>query len=226
VTNPPGVYRSEHFVFYYDEHDFSPAEIVDYARNKEGLLEHVLEYLDTEFNETINVFLNTEKHDARTRQNSDIHESRTYITGDKGHEITHAVAHRLWDSDTASRYRCRFLTEGLAEACEFKHRTSEGANALDYFFSYLARFDTIPNFEPGIREQIVHGGFGYSHLEYARAGAFVHYLKLEFGISEVKEYYKKVNYDYSARSEAEFFNIFGESLDVVVGEFYQLLQSR
>ncbi len=216
-------YRTEHFTIYYDEAVFDPIDIEQIGVRKESHLDHINEYLGTDYDRQIVVQLHDSiAHPYAQSSSERVYESPDYVlTSDYGHETAHVIGRQKWGPAPS-----QFFTEGLAEAAA-KH--PEGFNAMERFGAVI---DNSPYTErlvfdstfAHMRGQILRKeGWYSSHLEYVRAGAFFHYLKVRFGIEKVEILYRTRPYpgeiDQSVFMEKAFKAAFGATLDTIISDF-------
>ncbi len=210
-------YKTKHFNMFYDSTLFNHRLIEQIGVIKEQLFKHVKNYLECNYSGCIDVFITEDISNSYVDINGTIYESPLYSTHDKGNKIAQVVLTRNWGRSTSL-----FLSEGIANACEIFD--SIGNNAFEYYKNYNSKFfkldvtliDTLMN---RMKQEIIeNGAFEYSYEEKERAGAFLHYLKEEYGLKNLKQWYCFTVYNSNDRVE-EFNKIFGLELDSVIAHF-------
>lgn len=209
------LYKTDHFDIYYRENDFSIQEIEIIAEKKERILDHINHDLEVNYSGKITAYLYLYGVEyAFANLNEEIHESRPYVMNDDGHEIAHIVTFQ-----ELGYSRNRFLKEGIAVAHEMK---ISNVNVIEEFVEYhnnpyVNYIDTV-----SIEKQILNSSWDGSYHSYARAGAFLKYLKITIGLDEVKEFYNRSIYNKSSVLGWYFKDIFSKDLAVMEKEFFEI----
>lgn len=207
-------YKTERFHVYYRENDFSLQEVERIGRKKERILDRINREFEVNYDGCITAYLYLYGiRYAYSNTQEEIFESRPYALSDDGHEIAHIVTVEELGYSPNS-----FLKEGIAVALELK---MDDYNVIEEFVEYHNKYHHYID-TGSIKEQILNDTFDYSYYSYLNAGAFVKYLMITVGVSEVKEFYiKSINYSSSALSK-DFENIFCEDLATVEKEFIRI----
>lgn len=223
VVNKPTTvpYRTKHFVIYYYDCFFTPAIIENIGIIKERLLESINAYLETDYNRVIEVFITDTVENSHALHVEQVYEKVDYVLTDCGHEIAHIVSIREWGYPIP-----KFLIEGIAVAAEVKR----GGSA---FLQYQNTIKFMESFNPDYLEMdldsmkicLEQNKWNGSLKEYEQAGAFIHYLKSEFGIKKVKDWYQSCMQTVKIVPADTFSKIFKISLDDAIANFRYALVS-
>ena len=210
---------SEHFGIHFYEEDFTIYEIHTFLEKKERLLEHINGSLNVDFDGFIQVYTTESRSYANNCPGElKIFESKSYLRNDEGHEIIHVVVF-----DELGYSRVSFLNEGLAESIQLE---LHHFNAIERFADYCRNRDSTcatswPEESVSIRTQILQESIFLDYYEYQRAGAFIKYLSLEYGIEKVKDFYRKSVYRHGSDLVDEFENIFGITITEAEEDFWR-----
>jgi hypothetical protein len=223
VNEPTAVpYRTEHFVIYYYDCFLTPSTIENIGIIKERLLESINAYLETDYNRIIEVFITDTVENSYASDEEQVYERVDYVLTDDGHEMAHIVSIQEWGHPLPS-----FLVEGIAVAAEVRRDGSAFSryqntikrmkkNNPDYLEIELERMKIC----------LERNNWYTSYEEYEQAGAFIHFLKAEFGIKKVKDWYQSCIVETGVIVPAGTFSkIFKISLDSVIDKFEYALVS-
>jgi hypothetical protein len=206
-------HTTEHFEIYYEEGHFSAQELVGIGERKERLLAYIEREMQVTVHGTIVCYLLDYDSYASgwTSWDGDVHESRSYVLTDDGHEIVHAVTFRTMGSS-----RNRFMLEGLAMCLELNFGNF---SAIQRFVDYRDNGDRNNDGDTAwrethasIEEQVLEYEWDHSYYSYLRSGAFIEYLRATSGMAKVKDLYcESVTCDWGELGE-RFEAIFGVSV--------------
>jgi len=221
VSNDPqeGPYRTEHFVIFNYESELGPTELEQIGMRKEKLLQQINDYLGTNYDKVIEVFITDTLESSHASTVEQIYETLDYVLRDDGHEISHIVAIQEWGTIYRSAIR-----EGIAVAASTHKSGSAFASYKSGFRRSLAdagnSVDTLRNW---LEQDIAADQWEGTSAEYSRAGAFIHFLKTQFGIGKVKTWYQVVDTDQDSLAEDTFRAVFDREFMGVINAFIDSL---
>lgn len=201
---------------------FSPEDIERIGVKNECLLEHVNDYMQTGYNRIIEVIITDTISKSYATKIERVYETPEYALDASGHEIAHIVSFQEWGYTSQS-----FFQEGIAVSASIN---PDAKNSLVDFKNFLRiklkkNMVTIEEVMYEMKRDITEDAFNKTGFEYNRTGAFFHYLKINFGMILVKNWYlSTINSDADC-NEATFLSIFKRPLDDVINDFSNELTS-
>ncbi len=224
VSTPPqkrayAYHETKHFTIYYYEDEFSLQEVRRIGEKKERFLAFINNELALDYDGVVSAYLYlTGDEYAYANTEEETYESRSYVMTDPGHEIVHIVTfEELGYSQSA------FLKEGIAVSYELDF---ENYNAIENYVRYRRHIDSTDaahgewyDTQQTISRQLGEDDFDYSYFSYQRAGAFVKYLTITYGIDKVNTFYSSSIDNPRSLRRVDFKKIFGASIEEVEKQF-------
>ncbi len=205
-------HKTEHFTIYFRESEFSLPEVQRIGDKKERLLNYVNQTLGLGYDGSVSAYLYLEGDEfAYANTEEEIYESRNYVMTDNGHEVVHIVSF-----EELGYSQSGFMKEGIAVSLELDF---ENYNAIKNYVTYRKHVDSVDisdsewyeKYYP-VSVQLATDDFTYSFYSYQRAGAFIKYLMVTYGMDTLLDYYNStIDNPTSLRSE-NFEEIFGLSI--------------
>jgi hypothetical protein len=208
-------YRTKHFTIYSDSPYFGPDDLELVGMRKEYLLGRINEYLGTRYDRMIEVFITDTTVNSHVHLTEQVWEHTDYVLVDDGHEIAHVVSFQEWGYCQSS-----IIKEGIAVAASVP---VDGSSTLQRFRSTLAGARCggadIDNDMYELRKDITNNAWDGTWWEYMRAGAFVQFLREQFGMDAVKAWYQSCVGTSPGNAGDSFRTVFGVRLDDAIARF-------
>lgn len=208
-------YHSEHFTYYYSQKDLSSTQIERIGLRDEQLLKNVNSYLGIGYDRLVEVFISNDDHSPEDRVCERIYETVHEAQNSNGHEIAHVIIDQLW-----GRSESEVLNGGVTTACE----TNIEGDAFDNYRSTIVRGDgngtkytqVFSRITADLLQIMKSCERNEKNTDSKLIGAFIHFLKVTYGIEKIKVWYQNASADYAGPASDMFSEIFGISLSEVI----------